>query len=57
MSLHADGHRRRNNDHPLMCFVAVAALLLLTCAAIFYMGNTFRVAPTHITRQPLSTPL
>ncbi len=57
MSLHVDGHDRRNGgDHPLMAMVAIAIVLLFTCAAIFYMGNVYRVAPTHIIRQPLGTP-
>lgn len=57
MSLHVDDHGGRDSDHPLLGVIAIAVVLILTCAAILYMGNTYRVAPTYITRQPLSTPL
>ncbi len=57
MSLHVDGHHGDDKDHPRMAVIAVAIVLLFTCAAIFYMGNTYRVAPTHLVRQPLANPL
>ncbi|HEY0218844.1 MAG TPA: hypothetical protein VGC26_03610 [Afipia sp.] len=57
MSLHVDDHDGSDNDHPLMGVIAIAVVLILTCAAILYMGNTFRVAPSYIARQPLGTPL
>ncbi len=56
MSLHVDNHGGGRNDHPLMAVIAVAVVLFLTCAAIFYLGSVYRVAPTYITRQPLNTP-
>ncbi|HEY0235146.1 MAG TPA: hypothetical protein VGC86_08855 [Afipia sp.] len=56
MSLHVDDHHGNGNDHPLVAMIAVAIVLLFTCAAIFYMGNAYRVAPTYIVRQPLATP-
>ncbi len=58
MSLHVDNHRHgHGGDHPRMAVIAVAIVLLFTCAAIFYMGNNYRVAPTHLVRQPLANPL
>ncbi len=58
MSLHVDDHQHGDsNDHPRMAVIAVAIVLFFTCAAIFYMGNAYRVAPTHIVRQPLANPL
>ncbi|MBX9711874.1 MAG: hypothetical protein K2X60_12640 [Xanthobacteraceae bacterium] len=58
MSLHVDDHHHDGGgDHPRMAMIAVAIILIFTCAAIFYMGNAYRVAPTHIIRQPLTNPL
>ncbi len=57
MSLHVDDHHGNRSDHPLVAMIAVAVVLLFTCAAIFFMGNVYRVAPTHIVRQPLASPL
>ncbi len=58
MSLHVDNESNSDgNDHPKMAVIAVAIVLFFTCVAIFYMGNTYRVAPTHIVRQPLANPL
>lgn len=58
MSLHVDDHHHGDgDDHPRMAVIAVVIVLISTCAAIFYMGNTYRVTPTHITRQPLANPL
>ena len=58
MSLHVDNHHQGDgDDHPKIALIAVAAVLLFTCAALFYMGSTYRVAPTHIVRQPLASPL
>ena len=56
MSLHVDHHGGKDNDHPLMGIIAIAIVLMLTGAAILYMGNVYRVTPTNITRQPLGTP-
>jgi hypothetical protein len=58
MSLHVDDHHHGDDgDHPQMAVIAVAIVLFCTCAAIFYMGNAYRVAPTHVIRQPLASPL
>lgn len=56
MSLHVDDHRGNGNDHPLAAMIAVAAVLLFTCVAIYYMGNAYRVTPTYLVRQQLATP-
>lgn len=61
MSLHVDNHHGSPHDgspgdRPVIAIVAVAIVLVATCAAIFYMGNTYRVKPTYLIRQPLSTP-
>lgn len=56
MRLHLNGFDDDDSDR-LLCLPAVAAVLVLTAAAVIYMGLVYQTPATTMVRMLLSSPL